>query len=73
MMFVGMPPEHLEGARQQPMWPMREAVAHTLPCAPKHRPARSAFQLCACVLRAYNRAASEAASAMLCFLQIDRL
>src|SRR5258708_587937 len=31
MMFVGMPPEHLEGARQQPMWPMWEAVAHTLP------------------------------------------
>jgi len=30
MMFVGMPPEHLEGARQQPMWPMWEAVAHTL-------------------------------------------
>lgn len=31
MMFVGMPPEHLEGARQQPMWPMWEAVAPTLP------------------------------------------
>jgi pimeloyl-ACP methyl ester carboxylesterase len=31
MMLVGMPPEHLEGARQQPMWPMWEAVAHTLP------------------------------------------
>ena len=31
MMFVGMPPEHLEGARRQPMWPMWEAVAHTLP------------------------------------------
>jgi len=30
MMLVGMPPEHLEGARQQPMWPMWEAVAHTL-------------------------------------------
>ena len=30
MMFVGMPPEHLDGARQQPMWPMWEAVAHTL-------------------------------------------
>jgi len=31
MMFVGMPPEHLEGAREMPMWPMWEAVAHTLP------------------------------------------
>jgi pimeloyl-ACP methyl ester carboxylesterase len=31
MMFVGMPPEHLEGVRQQPMWPVWEAVAHTLP------------------------------------------
>ncbi|HEX6482052.1 MAG TPA: alpha/beta fold hydrolase [Ktedonobacteraceae bacterium] len=31
MMFVGMPPEHLEGVRQHPMWPMWEAVAHTLP------------------------------------------
>lgn len=31
MMFVGMPPEHLEGARKMPMWPMWEAVAHTLP------------------------------------------
>src|SRR5215469_14533598 len=31
MLFVGMPPEHLEGARRQPMWPMWEAVAHTLP------------------------------------------
>ena len=31
MMLVGMPPEHLEGARRQPMWPMWEAVAHTLP------------------------------------------
>ncbi len=30
MLFVGMPPEHLPGARQQPMWPMWEAVAHTL-------------------------------------------
>lgn len=30
MMFVGMPPEHLEGARQHPMWPMWEAVGHTL-------------------------------------------
>jgi pimeloyl-ACP methyl ester carboxylesterase len=30
MLFVGMPPEHLEGARQQPMWPVWEAVAHTL-------------------------------------------
>jgi len=31
MLFVGMPPEHLEGARKLPMWPMWEAVAHTLP------------------------------------------
>lgn len=31
MMLVGMPPEHLEGVRQHPMWPMWEAVAHTLP------------------------------------------
>ena len=31
MMFVGMPPEHLEGARKMPMWPMWEAIAHTLP------------------------------------------
>jgi len=31
MMLVGMPPEHLEGARKLPMWPMCEAVAHTLP------------------------------------------
>ena len=31
MMLVGMPPEHLEGARKLPMWPMWEAVAHTLP------------------------------------------
>jgi pimeloyl-ACP methyl ester carboxylesterase len=30
MMFVGMPPDHLEGARELPMWPMWEAVAHTL-------------------------------------------
>jgi pimeloyl-ACP methyl ester carboxylesterase len=29
MMFVGMPPEHLPGARQQPMWPMWETVART--------------------------------------------
>jgi pimeloyl-ACP methyl ester carboxylesterase len=31
MMFVGMPPEHLEGARQHPMWSVWEAAAHTLP------------------------------------------
>ena len=31
MLFVGMPPDHLEGARKMPMWPMWEAVAHTLP------------------------------------------
>ena len=31
MQFVGMPLEHLEGARKLPMWPMWEAVAHTLP------------------------------------------
>ena len=31
MMLVGMPPDHLEGARKMPMWPMWEAVAHTLP------------------------------------------
>ncbi len=31
MLFVGMPPEHLEGVRRQPMWPVWEAVAHTLP------------------------------------------
>src|SRR5438270_5400345 len=31
MMFVGMAPEHLEGARKMPMWPVWEAVAHTLP------------------------------------------
>lgn len=30
MMFVGMPPEHLEGARQMPMWSMWEAVGQTL-------------------------------------------
>ncbi|HEY0755889.1 MAG TPA: alpha/beta hydrolase [Ktedonobacteraceae bacterium] len=30
MLFVGMPPEHLEGARNFPMWPTWEAVAHTL-------------------------------------------
>jgi pimeloyl-ACP methyl ester carboxylesterase len=30
MLFVGMPPDHLEGARELPMWPMWEAVAHTL-------------------------------------------
>ncbi|HLV98259.1 MAG TPA: alpha/beta fold hydrolase [Ktedonobacterales bacterium] len=31
MLLVGMPPDHLEGARQLPMWPRWEAVAHTLP------------------------------------------
>jgi dihydrofolate reductase/pimeloyl-ACP methyl ester carboxylesterase len=31
MMFVGMPPEHLGGMRQHPLWPKWEAVAHTLP------------------------------------------
>jgi uncharacterized protein YdhG (YjbR/CyaY superfamily)/pimeloyl-ACP methyl ester carboxylesterase len=31
MLLVGMPPDHLEGARQLPLWPMWEAVAHTLP------------------------------------------
>jgi pimeloyl-ACP methyl ester carboxylesterase len=31
MLLVGMPPNHLEGARKLPMWPMWEAVAHTLP------------------------------------------
>jgi pimeloyl-ACP methyl ester carboxylesterase len=31
MLFVGMPPDHLEGARKQPLWPVWEAVAHTLP------------------------------------------
>src|SRR5579859_4173158 len=30
MMLVGMPPDHLEGARQHPMWPMWEANAPTL-------------------------------------------
>ena len=30
MMLLGMPPEHLEGMRQAPMWPMLEAVAPTL-------------------------------------------
>jgi pimeloyl-ACP methyl ester carboxylesterase len=30
MMFVGMPPEHLAGARQHPMWEMWEAIADTL-------------------------------------------
>jgi pimeloyl-ACP methyl ester carboxylesterase len=30
MMLLGMPPEHLEGMRQTPMWPMFEAVAPTL-------------------------------------------
>ncbi len=30
MMFVGMPPEHFDGARKLPMWPMWEAVADTL-------------------------------------------
>jgi pimeloyl-ACP methyl ester carboxylesterase len=30
MMFVGMPPEHLAGARQHPLWAMWEAVADTL-------------------------------------------
>jgi pimeloyl-ACP methyl ester carboxylesterase len=30
MMLLGMPPEHLEGMRQHPMWPMFEAVAPTL-------------------------------------------
>src|SRR5215469_8536648 len=30
-MLVGMPPGHLEGARKLPLWPMWEAVAHTLP------------------------------------------
>ena len=31
MLLVDMPPDHLEGARQLPMWPLWEAVAHTLP------------------------------------------
>ncbi|HLZ57158.1 MAG TPA: alpha/beta hydrolase [Ktedonosporobacter sp.] len=30
MLFVGMPPEHLDGARQHPLWSMWEAVAPTL-------------------------------------------
>ena len=30
MMLTGMPPEHLEGVRQHPLWPMWEAIAHTL-------------------------------------------
>jgi pimeloyl-ACP methyl ester carboxylesterase len=30
MMLVGMPPEHLNEVRQDPMWPMWEAVAPTL-------------------------------------------
>lgn len=30
MMLVGMPAEHLEGMRQDPLWPMFEAVAPTL-------------------------------------------
>jgi len=30
MMLVGMPAEHLEGMRQDPMWPLFEAVAPTL-------------------------------------------
>jgi len=30
MMLTGMPPEHLEGVKQHPMWPMWEAVAQTL-------------------------------------------
>lgn len=30
MMLVGMPAEHLEGVRQQPMWPLFEAIGHTL-------------------------------------------
>lgn len=30
MMLVGMPAEHLEGMRQDPMWPIFEAVAPTL-------------------------------------------
>jgi pimeloyl-ACP methyl ester carboxylesterase len=30
MMLLGMPPEHLEGMRQHPMWAMFEAVAPTL-------------------------------------------
>ena len=30
MMLVGMPAEQLEGMRQHPMWPLWEAVGHTL-------------------------------------------
>jgi pimeloyl-ACP methyl ester carboxylesterase len=30
MMFVGMPADQLDGMRQHPMWPMWEAVGHTL-------------------------------------------
>jgi hypothetical protein len=30
MMLLGMPPEHLEGMKQIPMWPMFEAVAPTI-------------------------------------------
>lgn len=30
MMLLGMPPEHLEGMRQHPMWAMFEAVAPTI-------------------------------------------
>jgi pimeloyl-ACP methyl ester carboxylesterase len=30
MMYVGMPADHLEGARQHPMWPLWEAAAPTL-------------------------------------------
>src|SRR5579859_2602657 len=30
MLFVGMPPEHLDGERQHPLWSMWEAVAPTL-------------------------------------------
>ncbi len=30
MLLTGMPPDHLDGVRQHPTWPMWEAVAHTL-------------------------------------------
>jgi pimeloyl-ACP methyl ester carboxylesterase len=30
MMLLGMPADHLDGVRQQPMWPMWEAVAPTI-------------------------------------------
>jgi pimeloyl-ACP methyl ester carboxylesterase len=30
MMLLGMPADHLDGMRQDPMWPMWEAVGHTL-------------------------------------------